>query len=674
MLIPTNPKMLFAVALAAFLCVPAAFADESAPAAKTPPPPHYLYAATEAEKAATPTCVSRVVVFPKGARVTRSAEVSLRAGEQEILLSDIPKKLPPAFLTAETRIPGARVLAVSVVEERADYADPEIYRAAKEKVRRAKARVADLKRRFVDTVERLDSLKRSAKNLFTSARKPDAPREADTPAALRATELVAQEIRDARVTLGELHDAIRDAELDVEIAESENAKISAYRIVGRPRLVRVKLVADADCAGTIDLNYHMFDAQWRPSYDVVVDPATNAATLVSYGVVSQSTGEDWDGVPVTLSTVNPDASADLPTFKKILITETFAPRPQPIVLSKSAASAAGSGFGGSIGGSVRNGVGTGKRSGSETLSYETALRQSGVKIFSREATPQVVVSNVAAGNAVALNSGRVVTNAQDIRLAGGGYVFRNADGVLERVAAKDVAGISQNYVETQAENESVPAARLRDPAADLRGLEIRRDLARAETIPSAGTPHRCLLGSETYAGDAYLQLAPAADGNAYRMLAMTHRDFRPILAGPANIFYGADFIGEMDVPYTLRDGSVRIPLGVDPRVAVERRVVNAIETVGTFSKSRRKAVEVSVKIRNRTPEKIRVVCDEAVPVSTRDDIEVSAPEFSPAAAKFDAKTGLATRGLALEPAQEIELKTRYEIDFPENFELRERSR
>lgn len=657
----SSRKIFCAVALAAFLCVPATFANESVlvpPAAESPEP--------ETE-AAVPTRVSRVVVFPQGARVTRSAEVSLRAGEQEILLADIPKKTPTAFLTAETRIPGARVLAVSVVEERAAPADSEIRRAAAEKVRLAKARVADLKRRLADKAALLDELKRSAKNLFTSARKPNAPREADTPAALRATELVAQEIRDARVALGELRDAIRDAELDLEIAESENAKISASRDAGRHRLARVKLVADADCAGTLDLNYHMPDAQWRPSYDVVVDPATNAATLVSYGVVSQRTGEDWNGVPVTLSTVNPDASADLPEFRKILITETFAPRPRPIVLSKVVARS--SGDGGDADGSLGR-----SPEATEVRAYDAALRIGFAEGSPRNEISRLVVSNVATGNVVALNDGRVVANARDIRIAGGGYVFRNADGVLERVSAKDVAGISQNYVETQAENESVPAARLRDPAADLRGLEIRRDLARAETIPSAGTPRRCLLGSETYAGDAYLQLAPAADANAYRMLAVTHRDFRPLLAGPANIFYGADFIGEMDVPYTLRDGSVRIPLGVDPRVAVERRVVNAIETVGTFSKSRRKSVEVSVKIRNRTPEKIRVVCDEAVPVSTRDDVEVSAPEFSPVPAKFDAKTGLATREFPLEPVREIELRTRYEIDFPENFELRERSR
>lgn len=633
-----NPKMLFAVALAAFLCVPAVLADESAPV-----PPAADFPAPAAETA-VPTRVSRVVVFPKGARVTRSAEVSLRAGEQEILLTGTPARLSAATLAAETRIPGARVLSVSTeTRTAAPSATREAVEAAREKLERARIAHVDLTCRHAEA----ESRHRALGEFSPSEADAPFPSAFDAQTALRALALLEKEADAASRETLRLKKALDEAALTREIAESEYRKISAYA-QEKETLVRVKLVADADCAGTLELSYFMGAAQWRPSYDVVVDPATNAATLVSYGVVSQRTGEDWNGVPVTLSTVNPDASADLPEFRKILITEAFAPRPVPVALL-----------------AKKSGDGRGERIGPASFGSPSS-RDSG------EAPALAAGENGVLS--IALNSGRVVANARDIRLAGGGYVFRNADGVLERVAAKDVAGISQNYVETQAENESVPAARLRDPAADLRGLEIRRDLARAETIPSAGTPHRCLLGSETYAGDAYLQLAPAADGNAYRMLAVTHRDFRPILAGPANIFYGADFIGEMDVPYTLHDGSVRIPLGVDPRVAVERRVVNAIETVGTFSKSRRKAVEVSVKIRNRTPEKIRVVCDEAVPVSTRDDIEVSAPEFSPAAAKFDAKTGLATRDLALEPAQEIELKTRYEIDFPENFELRERSR
>ncbi|MGN0834319.1 MAG: DUF4139 domain-containing protein [Candidatus Spyradosoma sp.] len=641
MLIPTNTKTLCAVALAAFLNVSAAFADDDAvPETKTPPPPH---AATEAEKAATPTRVSRVVVFPKGARVTRSAEVSLRAGEQEILLSGMPARLAASTLAAETGIPGARVLSVSTeTHASAPSATRDAVEAAREKLERARIAHVDLTCRHAEA----ESRRRALGEFRPSETGAPFPSAFDVQTALRAIAFLEKEADAASRETLRLKKALDEAALVREIAESEYRKISAGAREKETR-VRVKIFADADCAGTLELSYFTADAQWRPSYDVVVDPATNATTIVSYGVLSQRTGEDWNGVPVTLSTVNPDASADLPEFRKILITEAFAPRPQPVMLSKS-------------GGGKGRGEGIGSASfGAPPPRAEEKAR---------------ALDSGGNGMSIALNSGRVVANARDIRLAGGGYVFRNADGVLEHVAAKDVAGISQNYVETQAENESVPAARLRDPAADLRGLEIRRDLARAETIPSAGTPHRCLLGSETYAGDAYLQITPAADGNAYRMLAVTHRDFRPLLAGPANIFYGADFIGEMDVPYTLRDGRVRIPLGVDPRVAVERRVVNAIETVGTFSKSRRKAVEVSVKIRNRTPEKIRVVCDEAVPVSTRDDIEVSAPEFSPAASKFDAKTGLAARDLALEPAQEIDLKTRYEIDFPENFELRERAR
>ena len=649
-------KIFCAAALSVFLTVPALSAGESAPAevAAAPEVP------ANAEKNPSAECatqISRVIVFPSGARVTRSAEISLRAGVQEILLAGTPKNLFAGTLTAETTAPGSRVLSVAV-EHRACASSPTLsaeFAAAREKRDRAVAEHVALANRHAEAVARLRAL--DAFKPFGATQKNRASNEIaaeqderlpfplvfDANTALRASAFLKNAAEDASKEVVRLKRALDAAGIEREIAEDALRKLQA-EAQEETAFVRVRVAADAPCAGTLSLNYFVENAQWRPSYDIVVDPAAKSATLVSYGIIQQTSGENWDGVPVTLSTADVSEVADLPEFQKIFITERFRGNGNAFV---SAFSSSGS-------------------KNSKKNVKQSFLPQA-------LASAPAVLSNASA-NRIALKDGREFSGAQDIRYFNGNYVFKKADGALAQVAAADVAGISQNYKETQAGAESVPASKLRNPAYDLRGLDFRRELVRAEMIPASGTPRRCLIGSETYAGDFYLQLAPASDENAYRMLAVTNRDFRPILAGPANIFYGADFIGETQVPYTLRDGSVRIPLGADPRVAVKRKVVNKIETVGTFSKSRRKTVEVSVKIDNRTPEKIRLVCDEAVPVSALDKIEVSSPEFSPETKNFDEKTGLATRVFSLDAEQKIELKTKYSIDYPENFALRERVR
>ncbi len=639
-----------AAALSAFLTVPVA-AEEVAAVSEVPAP-----AEKNSSVAECATQISRVIVFPSGARVTRSAAVSLRAGVQEILLAGTPKNLFAGTFTAETTAPGARVLSVAV-EHRALADSPTRsaeFAAARERRDRAVAEHVALTNRYAEAAARLSALdafkpfgdvQNRAMNGIAAV--PDErlpfPLAFDANTALRASAFLKNAAEDASKEVVRLKKARDAAGIEREIAEDAWRKLQA-ETQEETAFVRVRISADAPCAGTLSLNYFVENAQWRPSYDIVVDPAAKSATLVSYGIIRQSSGEDWDGVPVTLSTADVSEVADLPEFQKIFITERFRGNGNAFVSSFSS---------------------------SRSKKSKKQMTQSFLP--PELAAAPAVLSNAAA-NRIAMKDGREFSGAQDIRYFNGNYVFKKADGALAQVAAADVAGISQNYTETQASAESVPASSLRNPANDLRGRDFRRELVRAEMIPMTGTPRRCLIGSETYAGDFYLQIVPASDENAYRMLTVTNRDFRPILAGPANIFYGADFIGETQVPYTLRDGSVRIPLGADPRVAVKRSVVNKIETVGTFSKSRRKTVEVSVKIHNRTPEKIRIVCDEAVPVSALDKIEVSSPEFSPETKNFDEKTGLATRDFSLDAEKEIELKTKYSIDYPENFALRERVR
>lgn len=48
-------------------------------------------------------------------------------------------------------------------------------------------------------------------------------------------------------------------------------------------------------------------ASWEPAYDVRVDSASQSLSLVYYGAVRQSTGEDWANCRVSLSTAKPGA-------------------------------------------------------------------------------------------------------------------------------------------------------------------------------------------------------------------------------------------------------------------------------------------------------------------------------------------------------------------------------
>jgi len=77
------------------------------------------------------------------------------------------------------------------------------------------------------------------------------------------------------------------------------------------------VVVDLSAPGTLtlDLTYVVMGPHWSPHYDLRAD-SKNAKMQVAYqAMVSQSTGEDWNNVELTLSTAQPRAGAQHPDLQ-----------------------------------------------------------------------------------------------------------------------------------------------------------------------------------------------------------------------------------------------------------------------------------------------------------------------------------------------------------------------
>jgi len=70
---------------------------------------------------------------------------------------------------------------------------------------------------------------------------------------------------------------------------------------------------------TLRVSYLATNAAWQPLYDARLDPATDKVSLSWQAQVSQTTGEDWKDVAVTLATARPTAGIDLPVLASLLL-------------------------------------------------------------------------------------------------------------------------------------------------------------------------------------------------------------------------------------------------------------------------------------------------------------------------------------------------------------------
>jgi len=619
-----NQKLFLAIAIAASCCFPAvsatANADSSAAEKAVP-------ASSRAE-----TKISRVLVFPDGARVTRSAQIALSTGEQEIVFTNIPANAD--FLSAETNIAGARIISATHQEIFRTSNEKDNSADAREKLDLAIARENSLQNRLADARSRQKELL-SVDTFFPKNGSTET--EFNVAAALDVLAFQRTETERNSEEIIRLNKDLENARIAREIAESEFsfAEKSTHVLES---VVVVKIFSERAATGTVSLDFVFSEARWEPRYELRIDDETATVELASFGIVEQRTGENWSGVPVTLSTASAFRTIELPTFRKILITEKF--ENAEVAQAKSALT-------------FRENVRRKSRGDGNQIFAGTPLfdERGGISIF--------------------LKNGEKIEATEGLRYLNDNYIFKNNDGFIASIPAKEVSSISQERVETTPAKLSEKSHQ--NLAEDLHGLDFRFAVNDARNIDGNGVASRCKISSLKISGDFYLRIVPEKRKLAYRMMRVKNASEIPVLAGTADIFYGNDFVGSMRVPFTESGATIEIPLGIDSRISVERSRVDTIKTVGTFSSSRQTKVSVSTKIKNRTQQAVRVECAESVPVSVREEIEVSEPKFSPQAS-FEKSTGIAERSEIIAPDAEIELRTDYKINYPENFSIKETSR
>jgi uncharacterized protein (TIGR02231 family) len=118
--------------------------------------------------------------------------------------------------------------------------------------------------------------------------------------------------------LGELGRAVLERQaarrrLTEELAVAR-ARLAAARPAGaiRSRVVSVEVVAQRAGSLTLRLACVVPGAAWRPSYRAMLGADAAGVALVSEAVVRQSTGEDWSGVALRLSTAAPARGVEPP--------------------------------------------------------------------------------------------------------------------------------------------------------------------------------------------------------------------------------------------------------------------------------------------------------------------------------------------------------------------------
>jgi len=259
--------------------------------------------------------VDAVTVYPDGASVTRVIAVDLPAGDNTLVVHDFPLGLDVSSLRVEGGADSQ--LTIGAIDARSP-------RAA------LPADLPELDKRIEALMDERDNLQGAID--AANARRKFAERFAEASPAGIGDKGEARPIAEWREAFAAVSEevasagtAVRDAERRQRDLDREIARLESDRAIKPPSKLEVRLDLASATATTAKLRvtYAVRNARWAPLYDARLDTGARdrkpALELVRRAEITQTTGEDWSNVALSVSTVRTARGGNAPELNSLLV-------------------------------------------------------------------------------------------------------------------------------------------------------------------------------------------------------------------------------------------------------------------------------------------------------------------------------------------------------------------
>lgn len=247
--------------------------------------------------------VEAVTVFQDRAQVTRVLTAQIGPDDDTLEFVGLPHTLRGDSLFAVVREGRAEVIGVELVTGQEPAADAVRRDAIKLEMRTLADELGAVR-------DRIEALVAQRLYLRTALLAP--PGERAAPPQLGDVRGLVDYLGSSERSLSE---ALRKEEEHAnELAEDlEPFLIRLENPLATGQIVRVELRAEQPGPVTVAIRYQVDGASWAPSYNARYLSDTSKVGLEVFGIVTQTTGETWSDVALSLSTANP-AIGTLPTL------------------------------------------------------------------------------------------------------------------------------------------------------------------------------------------------------------------------------------------------------------------------------------------------------------------------------------------------------------------------
>lgn len=662
--------------------------------------------------------VDEVTVFFNGAQVGRSVELNLPKGNHIIAINQLPGELDPSSIQA-TAPEGSTISAVrSVPQSRAfnekSKAQLELEADIEQQKQNIKALKSEVEVYEIEERIMIDNSRLGAREGVSAVD------EIRAAADLYRSRL--NEIRKAKQALQLKIDAANEA-LKTSFVQFNKLNFESQRSYTE---VVIAIQCAAQLNAKLSLSYYVPSAGWEPLYDFRVSDINSPLSLVYNAHVYQSTGEDWDDVKLTLSSVNPQTGTDRPELNPWLISyrrrveptqeingtgelrgkvtdeETGEPLPfVNIVLLQN---------GGQLNGTTTDFDGNYTIKPIKDGSYQLAVSYVGYQSVRIEGllinTNKITFQDLQLETGIVLDEFEVVEYSVPLidkdGGASGGVILREEIARLPARSASNVA-VNTGGVQSRSGGVQMRGAREDDTFYYIDGIKVRgstnlpksginekytnfkledfdsedfianttavnvTNLEYAIDIPysvrSDGRDYQLKIKEVRVPAEYVYHAIPKLNTAAYLTANLGKWSELNLLSGTASIYFKGTFTGNTFVDATQTSDTLTLSLGPDKSVVAQREGNRELSDKRIIGNNVRESQAWDLSLRNNRQEPVRVILYDQFPVSELKSVQVNL--LTSDGAQIDEKTGELRWDITLDPASRQERRFSYELRYPQ---------
>jgi len=266
--------------------------------------------AKETELPVVPGRIVEVTLYNGQALVTRSIPLEARSGPMEIVIGPLPEHVLPDSLYAEAG-EGVEIRAVRY-RSRAVGADPrEQVRKLDEAIEEVAEQIRNVERQQ-QVLEKQRAFLDQLDTFVPATMKSDLARGVlDATALEKLTQLTFSHREALAGKSGELERARRDLQRRAALLQRQRSELAGDRgqAIREAVLFLEKRSTEKE---ELRFCYLVSNCGWHPSYTFRAGKDRKQVDVQCHAIITQRSGEDWNGVQLTLSTASPALSASGP--------------------------------------------------------------------------------------------------------------------------------------------------------------------------------------------------------------------------------------------------------------------------------------------------------------------------------------------------------------------------